>query len=110
MKPEHDQLYGGILSQRSGKMADDPFEFGRKLAEQTPPHPERWALDAAPFTVLGEVLALLVEKNVLNEGDVIARLESTMMQIGKQPGAAYAVAMIQALRDRVANELDRKPS
>lgn len=93
-------------------MTDDPAEFGRQLAEHNPAKPTNWANIGVPLTLIGEVLKMLIEKDLLNQGTVINRLEGVMQQfMSDEPAAAnYAVGLIQIVRDIVAGELDRKPS
>lgn len=86
--------------------------------------PEDFQVKSVSLILLGEMFKMLIEKDLLNEGDVIARLERVSVECGGSntryishlPGtgigtsAAEAVGQIQIVRDIVAGEVDRKPS
>ena len=63
--------------------------------------------------LIGEVLRLLIEKGALREGEAVDRLEriaAGCMASSDAKSVAEQVGIIQAIRDYVAGELDRKPS
>jgi hypothetical protein len=91
----------------------DPEEFGRKLAERTPIDMTGPAYAGAMVALIDDVYKVLVEKGILTQGDAIARLEKVsneVMASNTGSSSGLAVALIDIVRDTIANELDRKPS
>ena len=62
--------------------------------------------------LVADLYKLLVEKGVLTQGDAIARVEKLSHEIMIAGGETrgLAVALIDIVRDTLANDLDRKPS
>ena len=56
---------------------DDPAEYGRRLAEQSAAKldPTSVAQSAAAIALFSDIYQLLVEKQVLTQGDAVSRLE-----------------------------------
>ena len=67
-------------------------------------------MSAAHLAVLCEVIGALIENNVLNQSDMIARLERLSSSLMTKQGAEYAAPIVDIVRDYVAGEQDRKPS
>jgi len=67
-------------------------------------------LGAAHTAALCQLVGMLIEKGVLNQGDVIAKYEALSKQLMSQPGARYSVPVIDMIRDYAAADQNRKPS
>jgi hypothetical protein len=94
-------------------MDDDPAEIGRKVAEANPQDAAKFASEAVAVILIGEVLKMLVEKGLLNEGEVITTLEKVSAEYMVSPtgeAAGKAVGFLNIVRDIVAGEVNRKPS
>ena len=95
---------------------DDPAEHGRRLAEASAAKldPTSTAQAAAAVTMFADLYQLLVEKQILTQGDAIARLEKVSIAVmgASDTGAAraHAVTLIDIVRNSVAGEVERKPS
>ena len=58
-----------------------------------------------------DIYKLLVERDVLTQGDAVARLERLSFEIGQhRDNPGYAVMLIDVVRNSVANEQYRRPS
>ena len=91
----------------------DPEEFGRKLAERSVIDTTGPAYGGAMVALIGDMYKLLVEKGILTQGDAIGRLEKVSNEVmASDAGTSrgLAVALIDIVRDTIANELNRKPS
>lgn len=76
------------------------------MSEDTNP-----TLYAVMVALFGDIYSVLVEKNLLTQGDAISRLEKLSQgasRVSANPG--FATSLIDGVRDYVADELDRKPS
>lgn len=94
-------------------MSDDPKEFGRTLAEANKPDLTNAALSGAVIELIADIYKLLVEKQILTQGDAIARLEKVSKAVmASDMGAvrAHAVVLIDTVRNSVAGESKREPS
>jgi hypothetical protein len=92
-------------------MADDPAEFG-KLAEANKPDAAKLASEAVSVVLMGRLLKMLVDKELLNEGSVIAMFEGYSTEIMRSPTdetTKKTVGFLQIVCDIVAGEVDRKP-
>lgn len=81
------------------------------MAESTETIPTSQMIDkfmgAAHTALLCDILGALIEKDVLNQGYVVARLERLSKELGAQAGARYAVPIVDIVRDYVAGEQRR---
>jgi hypothetical protein len=94
-------------------MTDDPEEFGRKLAERRAIDTTVPAQGGAMVVLISDIYKLLVEKGLITQGDAAARLErlsNEVMASGSEPSRGLSVALIDVVRDTIANEQGRKPS
>jgi hypothetical protein len=66
--------------------------------------------DGAAALVIGTLLQMLVEKGVLHQGEVIAKLENLSRELMAQSLSTGAMGFIDVVRDMVAGEARRKPS
>jgi hypothetical protein len=64
----------------------------------------------ATVAVFCELIGLLIEKGVLNQGDVIARYERFSNKMMGVDGGREAVQFADAVRDYAANEQNCAPS
>jgi hypothetical protein len=68
--------------------------------------------NAVMVALVGDIYKLLIEKGIISQGDVIARLEKLSRELMGQTGGdvGLAVSLVDTVRDLIANELERKPS
>jgi hypothetical protein len=66
--------------------------------------------DGATALVIGTVLQMLVEKGILHQGEVIAKLDQLSRELMAQSLSAGATEFIDVVRDMVAGEPQRRPS
>ena len=66
--------------------------------------------EAAHLAVICEILGALMEKGVLNQGDMINRLEALSKVLMTAPGAEHAVPVVDIFRNYVAQEPKPVPS
>jgi hypothetical protein len=88
-------------------------EYGKKLAEKNKPDLTGVVAAGAMVVLIGDIYRVLVEKGLLTQGDAISRLEKLSSEVMASDTAAsrgLAVALIDTVRDTIANELGRKPS
>ncbi len=80
------------------------------MSNATPPifTPEQinGAMGAAHMALICEIIGMLIETGVLNQGYVVARLEKLSKSLieKKLPGAQYAVPIVDIARDHAAGE------
>jgi hypothetical protein len=89
----------------------DPKERERRAAFQT--DLDHIARSSAANVLIADIYKLLIEKQILTQGDAIARLErvsNTVMASDTGTSRANAVTFIDIVRDAVAGESGRKPS
>ena len=94
---------------------DDPAEYGRRLAEQSAAKLDLTSVaqSAAAIALFCDIYKLLVEKQVLTQGDAVARLEkvaNAIMASDTGTSRAHAVVLIDIVRDGIAGDPKRKPS
>jgi hypothetical protein len=96
---------------------EDPEEYGRRraeaAAEAVKPILISVAQSAAAVEMFTDIYKLLVEKQILTQGDAIARLEkasNAVMASDTGDTRAHAVALIDIVRNAVAGEPKREPS
>jgi hypothetical protein len=65
------------------------------------------SLGAAHTALICEIVGMLIEKGVLNQGEVISRLERLSKDMMTRRTAAIAVPVVDIVRDYVAGEFDR---
>jgi hypothetical protein len=96
-------------------MSDEtPEEYGRRRAAAAKPIDTTAIAQTSAVTVLiTNIYELLVEKQILTQGDAIARLEKVSREIMASDTAearAHAVILVDNVRNGVAGESKRKPS
>jgi hypothetical protein len=94
---------------------DDPAEYGRRLAEQSAAKLDLTSVaqSAAAIALFCDIYQLLVEKQVLTQGDAVSRLEkvsNAIMASDTGTSRAHAVALVDIVRNAIAGETERKPS
>jgi hypothetical protein len=67
-------------------------------------------IGGAHVAIICELIGTLIRNGVLNQGDVVARLELLSLDLMKRPGAAYAVPVVDIVRDYAAGDRERVPS
>jgi hypothetical protein len=71
------------------------------------------ARSSAASELIADIYKLLIEKQILTQGDAIARLEkvsNAVMASDTGTSRAHAVAFIDIVRNVIAGESERKPS
>lgn len=66
--------------------------------------------DGATALVIGTVLQMLVDKGVLHQGQIIAKLDQLSRELMAQSLSAGATEFIDVVRDMVAGDPQRRPS
>jgi secreted Zn-dependent insulinase-like peptidase len=92
---------------------DDPKKFGEGLAKANEPDMTNNARSSACIELISDIYKLLIEKQILTQGDAVARLEkvsNAVMASDTGTSRAHAVTLIDIVRDGVAGERERKPS
>lgn len=90
---------------------DDPKEVERRAALRT--NLDHIARSSAANALIADIYKLLVEKQILTQGDAVARLEkvsNAIMASDTGTSRAHAVAFIDIVRNVIAGDPERKPS
>ena len=93
---------------------DDPKEVERRAALRTNlDNLDHIARSSAANALIADIYKLLVEKQILTQGDAVARLEkvsNAIMASDTGTSRAHAVAFIDIVRNVIAGDPERKPS
>lgn len=67
-------------------------------------------ISGAHFAVVCEVMRALIENDVLNQGEMVARLDRLSQHLMTQAGGRYSSPVVDMARDCAAGELRGAPS
>jgi hypothetical protein len=67
-------------------------------------------IGAAQLAITCEILKALIQKGVLSQGEMVARLEELSKDLMTRQGAEHAVPVVDIVRNFVAGEQKRAPS
>ena len=63
------------------------------------------------LVLVADIYKVLIDRDLLAQGDAIARLERLSRDVSKTPAdPGLAVSLIDTVRDTIANQLNRVPS
>jgi RecJ-like exonuclease len=87
-------------------------EYGQQLAARSRVEVTVPTGNAVMVALVSDIYKLLIEKGIISQGDAIARLDKLSKELmsATSGDVGLAVALVDIVRNGIANELGRKPS